>query len=63
MTTPLSPIVSEFETEEQAEAYDRWFRSKVQRSLDDPRPSVPHDDVMIEMRDLLERKRRFRHGG
>jgi len=45
----LSPIVSEFETEEQAASYDRWFRAQVQASLDDPRPSIPHDQVMAEM--------------
>ena len=44
----LDPIVSEFETEEQAEAYDRWFRQKVQAALDDPRPDVPHEEVMAE---------------
>jgi hypothetical protein len=49
MTTPLSPIVSEFDTVEQAESYDRWFRAKVQRSLDDTRPCIPHDQVMAEM--------------
>lgn len=49
MSTDLSPIVSEFETEEQAVSYDRWFRAKVQASLDDPRPSIPHDQVMAEM--------------
>lgn len=35
MSAQLSPIVSEFETEEQAASYDRWFRAKVQASLDD----------------------------
>jgi hypothetical protein len=49
MSTPLSPIVSEFDTVEQAESYDRWFRAKVQRSLDDTRPCIPHDQVMAEM--------------
>ena len=29
MNAVLSPIVSEFETEEQAASYDRWFRAKV----------------------------------
>jgi len=48
-TKPLDPIISEFATEEQAASYDRWFRAKVQASLDDPRPSVPHDQVMAEM--------------
>jgi hypothetical protein len=51
MPTVLTSIESEFATAEEAEAYDRWFRAKVQESLDDPRPSVPHDQVMAEMRD------------
>lgn len=49
MNAVLSPIVSEFETEEQAASYDRWFRVQVQSSLDDPRPCIPHDQVMAEM--------------
>lgn len=28
-----------------AAAYDEWFRSRVQASQDDPRPSVPNDEV------------------
>lgn len=57
----LSPIKSEFATTEEAEAYDRWFRAKVQASLDDTRPSVPHDQVMAEMDAMLadaEQRRR-----
>ncbi len=57
MSAELSPIVSEFETEEQAASDDRWFRAKVQASLDDPRPNVPHDQVMADMRALIESKR------
>ena len=49
MNPILSPIVSEFETEEQAARYDIWFPAKVQASLDDPQPSIPHDQVMAEM--------------
>jgi len=49
MGSVLSPIVSEFETEEKAASYDRWFRAKVQASLVDPRPSIPHDEVMARM--------------
>ncbi|MGV6476671.1 type II toxin-antitoxin system RelB family antitoxin [Azotobacter vinelandii] len=60
MSVQLSPIVSEFETEEQAASYDRWFRAKVQASLDDPRPSIPHDQVMAEMRAMLAGKREKR---
>lgn len=54
MSTRLSPIVSEFETEEQAASYDRWFRAKVQASLDDPRPKIPHDEVMARMEAIIE---------
>jgi hypothetical protein len=49
MNAVLDPIVSEFETQEQADNYDRWFRAKVQEALDDSRPSVPHDEVMRRM--------------
>jgi hypothetical protein len=58
MKTPLSPTESEFATAEDAAAYDRWFREQVQESLDDPSPSIPHDQVMAEMRALIGSKRR-----
>lgn len=60
MSIPLSPIVSEFETEEQAVSYDRWFRAKVQASIDDPRPSIPHDEAMAEVERMLEERRKAR---
>ena len=63
MSVKLSPIVSEFETEEQAVSYDRWFRAKVQASLAKPGPGVPHDEVMARMDaiiDAAERKQRDR---
>ncbi|WP_283190664.1 antitoxin [Pseudomonas sp. PMCC200344] len=63
MSAELSPIVSKFETEEQAASYDRWFRAKVQASLDDQRPNVPHDQVMADVRSLLEAKRTKRDAG
>lgn len=45
----LDPRVSEFETQDQADSYDLWFRAKVQAAIDDPRPSIPHDQVMARM--------------
>ena len=54
VTKPLDPIISEFATEEQANSYDRWFRAKVQASLDDPRPSIPHDEAMASIRRTIE---------
>ena len=59
-TKPLDPIISEFATEEQAASYDRWFRAKVQASLDDPRPSIPHDQVMAEMDAIIAEAERLR---
>lgn len=56
MSVALSPIVSEFETEEQADSYDRWFRAKVQASRDDLRPSIPHDEAMARIRQKLAAK-------
>ena len=53
----LSPIVSEFETEEQEASYTAWLKAKVQASLDDPSPPVPHDQVMAEARALLASKK------
>jgi hypothetical protein len=63
MSTPLDPIVSEFETQEQADSYDRWFRERVQRSLEDPRPNVPHDEAMARVRSLIESKTRRHAAG
>lgn len=58
--TDLSPIVSEFETTEQAASYDRWFRARVEASLANPRPSIPHDEVMARMDAILEQAEKRR---
>ncbi|MGG5962620.1 antitoxin [Salmonella enterica] len=54
MGTALSPIVSEFETVEQEASYNEWLRDKVAASLADPRPAIPHDEVMAEIDALIE---------
>lgn len=54
----LSPIESEFASTEEAEAYDVWFRAKVQAALDSDEPDIPHEQVVAEMRALIESKRR-----
>jgi hypothetical protein len=56
----LDPIVSEFDTEEDAEAYDKWFRAQVEEALASTEPSIPHEQVMAEIRALLDSKRRAR---
>jgi hypothetical protein len=50
----LDPIISEFESDEAAEAYDVWFRAKVQASLDSDEPDIPHEQVMREIGDIIE---------
>jgi len=51
----LEPLVPEFETEEQEARYDTWLRAKLAASLADPRPRIPHDQVMAEMDALIDR--------
>jgi len=63
MAIPLDPLISEFDRAEEAEAYDLWFRAEVQAAIDDPRPSIPHDQVMAEMHELIEAKRKARRAG
>jgi hypothetical protein len=49
----LPKIESEFDTPEDAAAYHAWLQKKLQKSLEDPRPSISHDVVMGEIRDRL----------
>ncbi|MGU3348089.1 type II toxin-antitoxin system RelB family antitoxin [Pseudomonas monsensis] len=60
MSILLAPFYSEFESEEEAESYDRWFRAKVQAAMDDPRPATPHEEAMVRLDQLLEEKRKNR---
>ena len=50
-----SPIVSEFGSAEEEAAYLAWLKERVAASLADPRPPVPHDEVMAEMRQIIAR--------
>ena len=43
-----------------ANAYDAWFRAKVQEALEDKRPPSSHKQVMDDAQALIERKRRAR---
>lgn len=53
MTKKLDPIISEFETQEQADSYDKWFRAKVQHSLANPGKLTPHAEVMDRMKRVI----------
>lgn len=53
----LDPIVSEFETEEDAQAYDTWFRAQVKAALYSTEPDVPHEQMKAEIREIIEKHR------
>jgi len=42
------------------DAYDAWFRAKVQEALTDTQPPIPHQQVMDEAQALIDKKRRAR---
>jgi len=35
--------------------HDAWFKREVQAAIDDPRPSIPHDNVMARTRAIIDR--------
>lgn len=53
----LDPIISEFETEEEAQAYDSWFRAQVEAALNSTEPDIPHDQMKAEIREIIEKYR------
>lgn len=54
----LDPIYSEFDTEEEAEAHDKWFRAQVEAALASNKPRIPHEEVKTRIREILDGKRR-----
>lgn len=38
------------------EAYDLWFRAKVQEALTDTRPAIPHQQVMDEAKARIKKR-------
>lgn len=60
MSAVLSPIVSEFETEEQEASYDQWFRAKVEEAMRSEKPRLPHDAAMAKVQAVLEERRKSR---
>ncbi|MHC8944364.1 antitoxin PaaA2 family protein [Advenella incenata] len=41
----------------EAAAYNQWLAAEIQDAIDDPRPSVPHDDVLAGMSARIARSR------
>ena len=35
-------------------AYEKWLRGEVQAAIDNPKPGVPHEQVMAKMQNLIK---------
>ena len=53
-----SPVGTDFESTEEAEAYLRWLKAKVAKSLADHRPTIEHDEAMRRVRGIIKAKAR-----
>lgn len=53
----LDPIISEFETEADAEAYDKWFREQVEAGLASTKTRIPHTVVKARTKATLDKYR------
>ena len=49
------PLVSEYDNAEHEARHTAWLQAKVAKSLADPRPAIPHDEVMAKMDTLIAR--------
>ena len=57
MTARLDPLLSEFETDDHAKNYDRWFTAKVREAMSSAKPRIAHDEAMVRVDTLLAMKR------
>ena len=53
----LDPIISEFDTDEDAEAYDKWFRAQVEAGLASTKPRIPHAEAVARTQKTLDKYR------
>lgn len=55
MATRLDPLIHDHDTQEEADAYDAWFRKEVKASIDeaDQGELVPHEQVMQQMDEII----------
>ncbi len=59
-TAVLDYRISEFDTQKEADEYDIWFRAKVEKSMNDTSPNLPHDEAMAFIDAELERRKSAR---
>jgi hypothetical protein len=51
-------MTPEFASDADARDYGAWFRAKVEASLADPRPTIPHDEAMARIAATIAAARR-----
>lgn len=51
--TTFDPMLSIFDSAEEEAEHTAWLRAKLQASIDDPSPRVPHAQVMAEARAIV----------
>lgn len=52
----FNPMLPVFDSPEEEADYTAWLRAKLQASIDDPSPRVPHAQVMAEARAIVRQK-------
>jgi hypothetical protein len=45
---PSAPL-AQLHTDNETAAYSEWLAAEIQAAIDDPRPRIPHEEVMAEM--------------
>lgn len=56
MNTAFDPIVSEFDSSDHESEYNAWFKAKIEKSMADTRPTVPHDQVVARLKKRREER-------
>ena len=51
------PLRYEFDSAQEYQDYDAWFRAKVQEALDSTEPTVPHDEVVKDVKAIIAKAR------
>jgi len=53
MNALLEPRVAEFDTSGEDASHTAWLQAKLARSMADPAPRIPHDEVMRRVDERL----------
>jgi hypothetical protein len=59
MNTLFGLIVSEFDSADHEAEYNAWFKAKIEKSMVDTRPTVPHDQVVARLKNVVSSEQRM----